>query len=169
MDAIATVPPPNTGLKEPTTAPLVTLLPLLHHRGVPTAERPGTWVLPHCPRSVRIARHTVRAALRRRGADDDTVDRAELVVSELVTNAVRHARPPLALRLHHLDDATLRIEVDDGGPTEREGARTVGSDPEEHGRGIAIIALIASAHGSHRRPAGTTYWAELSAAEAPLT
>ncbi|MFC5639785.1 ATP-binding protein [Kitasatospora cinereorecta] len=132
-------------------------------RGIRTAQRPSIWILPHRPQSAGAARRIVEAALRCRGTDRDTVDRALLVVSELVTNAIEHAQPPIVLRVHHPAVATVRIEVHDGGPATREGAWTTSCRPEERGRGNDIVDLTATRHGSHAHPFGTTYWAELSA------
>ncbi|GAA1939045.1 ATP-binding protein [Kitasatospora viridis] len=124
---------------------------------------PPAWLLPHSPRSARTARRLAHAALRRWGTDADTVDQALLVVSELVTNAVEHALPPVTLRLSRHPHA-LHIEVADGGPAARDGAWTAGCMPEEHGRGLAIVTAIAREHGCRVRPGAGTHWADLCAA-----
>ncbi|MCX5208757.1 ATP-binding protein [Kitasatospora sp. NBC_00240] len=101
---------------------------------------------------------TPRAALRAWNVNEETTDRALLVVSELVSNAIEHALPPIALRLGHPTPGDpLHIAVDDGGPAAREGTWTAGRAPEEHGRGRAIIARQTTAPRSgptcdpHRR------------------
>jgi hypothetical protein len=66
------------------------------------------------PVPVRTARQAVRDAVRAWGLDH-LLDDAELVVSELVTNAVAHAGPPIVLRLARAG-AVLTIEVSDGSP-----------------------------------------------------
>ncbi|MET7302615.1 ATP-binding protein [Embleya sp. NPDC005575] len=125
-------------------------------------EPPRVWILPHCPESVGTARRITNAALDAWGIDDETTDRALLVVSELVTNAVEHALPPVALHLRRAgDNGTLHIEVHDGGPAADEGTWTASCTPEEHGRGGEIVALLASAHGTHSLAHGVTYWADL--------
>lgn len=92
----------------------------------------------------------------------DIIDQALLVVSELVTNAVEHALPSIALRLGPpAPGVPVRIEVDDGGPAERDGAWTVSCADDEHGRGLGIVALLAVAHGCSRGDHGATYWAVL--------
>ncbi|MFF4427305.1 ATP-binding protein [Streptomyces sp. NPDC001549] len=129
------------------------------------ADAPRIWWLPHRPESAGTARRIASAVLHAWNVDDETIDQALLVVSELVTNALEHALPPVALHLQQAeDDGTLRIEVDDGGPTHNEGAWTTSCAPEEHGRGVAIITLLASAHGTRILAHTVTYWAVLPAA-----
>ncbi|MFI1153942.1 ATP-binding protein [Streptomyces sp. NPDC020817] len=96
---------------------------------------------------------------------EETIDQALLVVFELVTNAVEHARPPVALHLQRPgNDGVLRIEVGDGGPADHEGAWTTSCAPEERGRGRGIIALMACAHGTRVLAHTVTHWAVLPAA-----
>ncbi|MFH0518552.1 ATP-binding protein [Streptomyces sp. M41] len=97
-----------------------------------------------------LARHHVPPSMR---------EDALLVVSELVTNAVTHALPPAALRIRCTPRPALRIEVTDGGPQSHQPPRT---DPhEEHGRGMYIVAALASRHGTVAYDGGSTRWAEL--------
>ncbi|GGV49017.1 hypothetical protein GCM10010495_78520 [Kitasatospora herbaricolor] len=130
----------------------------------PAYDRSGTVrVIAHRPASASLARRITCAALRARSVDEDTTDQALLVVfSELVTRAIEHSLPPIVLRLSHPAPADpLHIAVDDGGPAAREGTRTAGCAPEEHGRGRAVIARPATAHGCHPSGHGTPYWADL--------
>ncbi|WP_175410229.1 ATP-binding protein [Streptomyces sp. TRM64462] len=123
------------------------------------------WLLPHGPKSAGIARRVARAALHGWGvASDAAVEPVLLVVSELVTNAVEHALPPVALRLEEADAGTVHLEVQDGGPSRTKGTWIAGCDEDEHGRGILIVDRIATAHGSRSGGHGTTVWADL-----PLT
>ncbi|GAA2595037.1 ATP-binding protein [Streptomyces tubercidicus] len=87
------------------------------------------------------------------------------MVSELVTNAVEHARPPLALHLCR-ENSGLRVWVGitDGGPSARGGAWTSSCAHDEHGRGLAIIEALAAAHGADRHGGGTMHWARLPVA-----
>lgn len=78
-------------------------------------EPPCEWGLPHRPESAGTARRITQAVLDAWDTDNDATDQALLVVSELVTNAIEHALPPVVLRLAQRTD-TLHIEVDDGGP-----------------------------------------------------
>ncbi|MFB7258652.1 ATP-binding protein [Streptomyces nojiriensis] len=149
---------PHTEAAPPPTAPVQ---PATHTQ----ANAPRIWWLPHHPESAGTARRIASAVLHTWNVDDDTIDQALLVVSELVTNALEHALPPLALHLQQAeDDGALHIEVDDGGPTDNEGAWATSCAPEERGRGVAIITLLASAHGTRILAHTVTYWAILPAA-----
>ncbi|MFF1873537.1 ATP-binding protein [Kitasatospora herbaricolor] len=162
MDAIATSP--AGALDAPADSMTGSTVPLLPEPGAEAGpvRSEAVWVLPHHPASAGDARRITRAALDAWGVDEDTTDQALLVVSELVTNAVEHACPPIAL---HLDRPTpgdaLHIEVDDGGPATRDGAWTASCAPDEHGRGNDIVARLATAHGRRPGDHGITYWADL--------
>ncbi|MFC8454118.1 ATP-binding protein [Kitasatospora sp. NPDC057223] len=122
--------------------------------------RAGVWELTHHPASAGAARRITRDTLGAWDIDEGTTDQALLVVSELVTNAVRHAHPPIALHLNRPTSGdALHIEVDDGGAATRHGAWTTDCAPDEHGH--AIIARLATAHGCRTGNHGTTYWADL--------
>ncbi|KOG49747.1 hypothetical protein ADK75_19090, partial [Streptomyces virginiae] len=71
--------------------------------------------------------------------NDDTADNLLLIVSELVTNAIEHALPPLTLHLNHPTNNTMTIAVTDGGPATHHGPWTTNCTPDEHGRGNNII------------------------------
>ncbi|MFD0473641.1 ATP-binding protein [Nonomuraea thailandensis] len=70
--------------------------------------------LPPEARSVAYARRLTRATLAGWGVTPETIDDATLVVSELVTNAVTHARPPITLSLTRKPGG-LRAEITDHG------------------------------------------------------
>ena len=93
---------------------------------------------PH-PRNVRHARRITRTALAAWGAPE-LVDSAEMVVSELVTNALRYGSGPVDLTLA-LTDRTLRIAVADEG-TSLPAPRDAASDAQG-GRGLQIVELLA--------------------------
>ncbi|MFE7809474.1 ATP-binding protein [Streptomyces sp. NPDC057430] len=84
-----------------------------------TVSPPASWSyalhLPHNHHAPRVARMTLRAALAGHGMTD-RVDAAELLTSELVTNAYRHSHGPSALRLRHTEGDRLRISVWDTNP-----------------------------------------------------
>lgn len=88
---------------------------------------------------------------------------AELVVSELVTNAIRYGGDPVQLRLIRED--TLICEVSDGGSTAPHLRRARMFD--EGGRGLFIVAQLAERWGTRQRPGGKTIWAELALQPAP--
>ncbi len=88
-------------------------------------------------------------------------DDVELIASELVTNAQRHGGGLREVRLDRAEDS-LRISVTDFSPVPpHEGAA---APTDVSGRGIAMVAALASAWGVDQRTDGKTVWAEL-----PLT
>ncbi|WP_053660642.1 SpoIIE family protein phosphatase [Streptomyces sp. MMG1121] len=124
-------------------------------QGLP-AESVGDWTLPREPRSVGRAREYARTQL----VDWDLealVDTAELLVSELVTNALRYGEGEIRLRL--LLDRTLVCEVWDSGLVQPRRRRA--RDTDEGGRGLQLVGLLSAAWGSRRTPRGKTVWFEL--------
>ncbi|MFI6857346.1 SpoIIE family protein phosphatase [Streptomyces sp. NPDC050416] len=119
------------------------------------ASQVATWAVPDDPSAVAQTRKDVVAQLERWGLSD-AVFVTELVVSELVTNAIRHAQPPIQLRLIH--DNTLICEVSDGGNTapHLRRARTY----DEGGRGLLLVAQLTERWGTRQGAAGKTIWAE---------
>jgi signal transduction histidine kinase/CheY-like chemotaxis protein len=90
----------------------------------------------------------------------------ELLVSELVTNAILHGRPPVRLSLTHLGDEVL-VEVDDG--FARTPYRRRPGPDEEHGRGLRILAMLARRSGVSVGPNGKTVWCTVPVAPSPPT
>ncbi|MFD0685223.1 ATP-binding protein [Actinomadura fibrosa] len=90
-------------------------------------------------------------------------DDAEVLVSELVTNAVQHATSPgSTLRLRLLRAGTrLRVEVHDTNPAVPT-ARQVDL-MEETGRGWFLVAVIAERHGTDHTSSGKSVWCEVRA------
>lgn len=87
---------------------------------------------------------------------------AELVVSELATNAVVHTGQRFRVALSRLDERGVRLAVSDRSiqqPALRVGVARYATS----GRGIRIVAAIATHWGVHLRPDGKTVWAELAA------
>ncbi|WP_237523477.1 MULTISPECIES: ATP-binding SpoIIE family protein phosphatase, partial [Streptomyces] len=129
---------------------------LLARTGTVSDHLVATWDLADEATTPATARVLVRDRLQGWGLDEDTVDATELIVSELVTNAVRYGTPPLRLRL--LLDSTLTCEVHDGStaaPHLRH-ARTV----DEGGRGLFIVSRLASHWGARHGPDGKVLWTE---------
>src|SRR5690606_36007816 len=89
---------------------------------------------------------------------------AELLVSELVTNALRHGRPPMALRLRTHNGQSLRIEVLDGA-ADGEPVPTEAPPDAVTGRGLGIVAALARRWGTESVPGGKLVWAELDHTE----
>ncbi|MFJ6655363.1 SpoIIE family protein phosphatase [Streptomyces sp. NPDC091377] len=124
-------------------------------QGLPT-ESVGDWTLPREPRSVGRAREYARAQLLSWDMEA-LVDTAELLVSELVTNALRYGEGEIRLRL--LLDRTLVCEVWDSGLVQPRRRRA--RDTDEGGRGLQLVGLLSAAWGSRRTPRGKTVWFEL--------
>lgn len=117
----------------------------------------GDWTLPPEPTSVSRARELACARLVQWGLDD-LIDTAELLVSELVTNALRHGEGDIRLRL--LLDRTLVCEVWDKGLVQPRRRRA--RDTDEGGRGLQLVSLLSDGWGSRRTPVGKTVWFEMS-------
>lgn len=124
-------------------------------QGLP-ADSVGDWTLPREPRSVGRAREYARTQLVSWGLEP-LVDTAELLVSELVTNALRYGEGEIRLRL--LLDRTLVCEVWDAGLVQPRRRRA--RDTDEGGRGLQLVGLLSAAWGSRRTPRGKTVWFEL--------
>ncbi|WP_184766496.1 ATP-binding protein [Streptomyces griseoloalbus] len=121
----------------------------------------ATWTFSADPGAVRAARSAVRDQLRR--WDLDSIgDLAALLVSELVTNALRHAEGPIGVRLVRPSDlaGVLLVEVSDplpDLPRERD-ARP----DDESGRGLRLLASASRRWGARPGADGKTVWFELS-------
>ncbi|MCN9243029.1 ATP-binding protein [Streptomyces sp. RY43-2] len=125
-----------------------------------TEGQSAEWTFPAEPGAVRTARTAVREQLRSWGLDQ-LGEVAALLVSELVTNALRHATGPIGVRLVRPADsaATLRVEVSDPLPDPpRE--RTARAD-DENGRGLQLVAHSSSRWGHEPAEPGKTVWFEL--------
>ncbi|MCT9083414.1 SpoIIE family protein phosphatase [Streptomyces fulvoviolaceus] len=119
------------------------------------ADRMASWPLPEDPKAAGQARRHVREQLAAWGLDDLTPT-AELLVSELVGNVVRHARGPVRLRLLH--GAELICEVYDGSQTMPRIRRATETD--EGGRGLQLITALSGRWGARYTPAGKCIWTE---------
>ncbi|MFF8970540.1 SpoIIE family protein phosphatase [Streptomyces sp. NPDC014995] len=124
-------------------------------QGLP-ADSVGDWTLPREPRSVGRAREYARGQLLSWDMEP-LVDTTELLVSELVTNALRYGEGEIRLRL--LLDRTLVCEVWDAGLVQPRRRRA--RDTDEGGRGLQLVGLLSAAWGSRRTPRGKTVWFEL--------
>lgn len=109
--------------------------------------------------SARRARHFLIQALHTLGGEE-LAEIAALLVTELVTNAVVHARTEVTLRIQR-HEAVVRFEVHDGSP------RSLAPRPADtgaaDGRGLQLVDKLADAWGSDTDPAGKTVWFELAA------
>jgi hypothetical protein len=84
----------------------------------------------------------------------------ELLVTELVANVVVHVGGPIALRLVTLSRG-VRVEVDDSSTALPRPRRPAADDV--HGRGMLLVASLASRWGTERRRDGKTVWFEVDA------
>ncbi|MCW2794086.1 MAG: ATP-binding region ATPase domain protein [Nocardioides sp.] len=126
-------------------------------------ERVGV-LLEGDPRAASAARRFLRERLEEWGIDDDTIDNAQLCLSELVTNAIIHAQTTSELTLH-LEHRVLTVVVRDLGGSSGSGnpASFVqmpdGDDPMRvFGRGLTLVDALADRWGSEQDASGTTAW-----------
>ncbi|WP_406463638.1 SpoIIE family protein phosphatase [Streptomyces sp. NBC_01622] len=130
---------------------------LARTQGLP-AEQVSTWDIPADPSLVAPIRKQVVEQLDTWNLSEAGFT-AELVVSELVTNAIRYGARPIRLRLIH-DAATLICEVSDTNHTAPHLRRAKTWD--EGGRGLLLVAQLTQRWGSRHTADGKTIWAELS-------
>ncbi|MFE7393355.1 SpoIIE family protein phosphatase [Streptomyces sp. NPDC057582] len=132
-----------------------TLMLLARTKALPK-DRVLTLSLPADPEAAPIARAAARHQLDVWGVDEETAYTTELIVSELVGNAVRYGAPPLQLRL--IFERMLTCEVSDNATSapQVKHARTI----DETGRGLFIIASLADQWGTRYQSQGKTVWAE---------
>jgi anti-sigma regulatory factor (Ser/Thr protein kinase) len=118
-------------------------------------DRIASWDLPADPAIVADARAQAARQVVAWGLDEVTFT-TELIVSELLTNAIRHAEPPIQLRMI-LDD-TLSCEVSDGSSTAPHLRRADRYD--EGGRGLLLVSQLTERWGSRHTRTGKTIWAQ---------
>ena len=138
----------------------------------PRSEPPSGGRLRDSSRTLRVPWRATSVALVRKALVDDlearevsaaVIDEAEIVVSELVSNYIRHARP-LAdgnLRVHwKVKSGVVEVEVTDGGSesTPRPAPRTIWAPS---GRGLRIVRSLAHEWGVSEDRSGSTVWASL--------
>jgi serine phosphatase RsbU (regulator of sigma subunit) len=158
---------PTRSLEESCQAVVETLLPvhprddvalLLARTRALGAGQVVTWDLPSDPALVAPTRAAVARTLLEWDLRD-AVFPSELIVSELVTNAIRHAGGPLRLRLIRDDtDCTLTYEISDGSQTSPRLRRADSMD--ENGRGLFLVAQLAERWGTRYIDHGKTIWAQ---------
>ena len=108
--------------------------------------------------NVAVARRFVRELLEEWGCREEIVDSAVLCASELVTNAVLHARTPATVNVRRVDGA-VRMEVGDKSPA-LPVVRTTDAVALA-GRGMHILAAFSSRCGSEPTRDGKIVWAEV--------
>ncbi|MFF5125719.1 SpoIIE family protein phosphatase [Streptomyces syringium] len=118
-------------------------------------DRVADWELPSDPAAVAGARADVTRQLTRWDLEE-TVFTTELILSELITNAIRYASGPIGVRLLH--DRTLICEVSDTSSTSPHLRYAAAED--EGGRGLFLVAQLAERWGTRYTPEGKVIWAE---------
>ncbi|MFD5629823.1 MULTISPECIES: ATP-binding protein [unclassified Streptomyces] len=125
----------------------------------------ATWQLPRTPHSAPRARQLLRTQLTHWRIEGEVAEAAELLLSELITNSLKHASAPpgheIGLRLATYE-GRLRVEVadtDDRRPLPRRAA-----PGDEGGRGLALVQALAERWGFCPRShgSGKATWAELA-------
>jgi serine/threonine-protein kinase RsbW len=124
----------------------------------PTRTR--TLRMPHTPESVPSTRHILVEDLRDRGVPAQVVEEAELVVAELLGNAIRHARslPDGSIRVHwQVKGGVVELDVTDGR------AKTFPKPLQPalyatYGRGLRIVRALAHEWGVLDEDRGRTVW-----------
>ncbi|WP_406840268.1 SpoIIE family protein phosphatase [Streptomyces sp. AHU1] len=119
------------------------------------ADRIASWDVPPEPAAVGEVRASVSRQLARWGLDEMAFT-TELILSELVTNAIRYGNGPIEVRM--LLDRALICEVFDGSSTSphlRYAATT-----DEGGRGLFLVARLTDRWGTRYTPGGKVIWAE---------
>jgi anti-sigma regulatory factor (Ser/Thr protein kinase) len=88
-----------------------------------------------------------------------------LVVSELVGNAVRHGRPPVAMLLRRTRDG-VRVEVHDTDPTPGPDGGSLPGEDAESGRGLFLVEAVSTGSGVEQVPGdGKVVWATVAEEE----
>jgi anti-sigma regulatory factor (Ser/Thr protein kinase) len=122
------------------------------------------FVLPSTPQSVRLARFHVRAGLGFYGLNE-YADNAEIITSELVTNAVQHVcgngTEMIGVTLARVrDPAAVTVVVSDSSP--QGPVRRDTSDDKEQARGLQIVEALSAHWGWYRQNGGKAIFAMLA-------
>ncbi|MFI6920912.1 ATP-binding protein [Nonomuraea spiralis] len=118
-------------------------------------ERRRAWVFPPVVASVPAVRHSVGAQARRWGFGDTAT--AELLVTEVVANAVAQTTEPVHVRMSQ-DDGVLRLEVEEHGSTAPLPAARLSGPEEESGRGLFLLEALSEGWGVNRTETGKVVW-----------
>lgn len=120
-------------------------------------------VLPFTASSVGVARRRLVSDLLEAGIYGSAVTDAALVISELLSNVLRHAAPLPGSSIRvawHLEAGSVQVSVSDGGgPTRPELGQPTQS--ATGGRGLRIVERLSRSWGTYDDDDGTTVWAEV--------
>ncbi|MCW2544477.1 MAG: hypothetical protein JWM40_2029 [Frankiales bacterium] len=114
-------------------------------------------LLPPRPSSAGVARRVVACQLREWHFESLCED-AAVIVTELISNAVRHAGTELELRMVHLPHG-LRLEVSDG--SQAPPMRRPANDNDEGGRGLHLVDALSTRYGVDADDGGKRVWVEM--------
>ncbi|MFI8635134.1 SpoIIE family protein phosphatase [Streptomyces chartreusis] len=164
-DALAATPPTQgRGPEETCKAVLESMLPerprddvalvVARTRLLP-ADRTASWDVPDEASAVARVRAAAARTLEKWGLEEEAFT-TELILSELVTNALRHATGPIRVRL--IRDLTLICEVSDGSSTAPHLRSAAATD--EGGRGLFLVAQFAERWGTRYTADGKVIWTE---------
>ncbi|GGW49726.1 SpoIIE family protein phosphatase/ATP-binding protein [Streptomyces griseoloalbus] len=118
-------------------------------------DHTAAWDVPSDPSAVGGVRSAVTRTMAGWGLEEESFV-TELIISELVTNAIRHASPPIHVRL--IRDRALICEVSDGSSTSPHLRRAAATD--EGGRGLFLVARFAERWGTRYTANGKVIWTE---------
>ncbi|WP_406337467.1 SpoIIE family protein phosphatase [Streptomyces sp. NBC_00649] len=136
--------------------PLDDVVLLIARTRLLNSDQVADWDIPSDPEAVSRVRAGVTRQLETWGLDHLAFT-AELIVSELVTNAIRYGAQPIRLRLLY-DSSNLICEVADDSNTSPHLRRAKATD--EGGRGLFLIAQLARRWGTRYTAHGKIIWAE---------
>jgi anti-sigma regulatory factor (Ser/Thr protein kinase) len=129
----------------------------LHSAVVPTPVAETTWQFGADATAPGDARRRVSDALQRAGHDDGLLGDVRIVITELAANAVLHAASPFSVSLRS-SGSIVRLAVRDGSHVSPAVRADHGTTPS--GRGMRIVAALASRWGVDTVPDGKVVWAE---------
>jgi GAF domain-containing protein/anti-sigma regulatory factor (Ser/Thr protein kinase) len=124
----------------------------------------GTWQFGLDPEAAGRARAQVRRKLAAWKVNEEAAQATELIVSELVTNAIRYGAPPMWLRI--VKDFNISCEVHDGSSVAPR-LRHPGT-LDEFGRGLYIVGRLVQAWGTRYTADGKTIWTEQALPPEPV-
>ena len=128
----------------------------MHHGGTREVTK-----LPSDPSAVPAARRFVSQAVTHQGGHGAMLDKTQLLVTELTTNAVVHANSPIRLSVMPEPDH-VRVEVRDDAPCPL-GPPTRPEPDAESGRGLWLVDALATTWGVNGNERGKTVWFEVDA------
>ncbi|MEV7420647.1 SpoIIE family protein phosphatase [Streptomyces sp. NPDC089919] len=118
------------------------------------SDRVAEWDVPYDPSAVGVVRGAATRTLEEWGLADLSFA-TELILSELVTNALRHGGAPVRVRMLHDDGVTCEVwDGSSNAPHLRYAATT-----DEGGRGLFLVARLSERWGTRYTPTGKIIWA----------